>query len=151
MRRIKSGASKTTVAHALLRAASSLTRRLLFFMESILPALAPLGLHVPLRGAHGQVLYDAGAGGAIGAGTVRQRVVPDDEVARAPPDRHWDERAEILGARVGAGGQGVQPLFDDSMEPGDAGEGGLVGIGVGEIQDGLDAERDGLHEADVPV
>src|SRR5260370_8596570 len=96
MRRIKSGASKTTVAHALLRAASSLTRRLLFFMESIPPALAPLGLHVPLRGAHGQVLYDTGAGGAIVAGTVRRRVVPDDEVARPPPHRHCAYRPAVL-------------------------------------------------------
>src|ERR1039458_1915160 len=37
------------------------------------------------------------------------------------------------------------------METGDAGEGSLIGGGVGEIQDALNAERDGLRQAHVPV
>src|ERR1035438_8033854 len=41
--------------------------------------------------------------------------------------------------------------FDSAMETGDAGEGSLIGGGVGEIQDALNAERDGLHEAHIPM
>ena len=58
---------------------------------------------------------------------------------------------EVLGAWVGAGREGVQPFFDDAVKAGDAGEGALAGIGVGEVQDGLQAERDRLHEADIPM
>ncbi len=63
----------------------------------------PRDIPVPQTRLERHVLHDSRSRGAIRAASVRQRFVPDHEIAGAPGNVNATERVEILSPRVGTG------------------------------------------------
>src|SRR5579862_4874972 len=97
---------------------------------------------------HVDVLHHARPGAAVGAGAVRQRLMPDDEIAGAAADGAWAERVEVLLPWVGVARQGLQPGFAPALESRHDRERALLGRRVGEIKDAAGAERERRLDAD---
>lgn len=103
------------------------------------------------RREHIDVLHHPRVRASIGAGAMRQRLMPDDQIAGAPSDRPRFQGVEILAAWVGAGRQLFEPGFAPALEAGDQRECALLGRRVGKVEDAAGAERDRRFHADIPV
>src|SRR5580700_9290327 len=116
-----------------------------------LRVLNPLLVFLDPGREHVDVLHHARPRAAVGTGAMRQRLMPDDEIAGAAADGARAERIEVLLPWIGAGWQGFQPGFAPALESRHDRERALLGRRVGEIKDAAGAEPEWRFDADIPV
>lgn len=86
----------------------------------------------------------------IGAATVRQGVMPEDEVPGFAGNRSY-RIGRNLRVRIDIVRKIAQPFVDPAMKAGNAGKRALVRRRVGKVHDALDTKRDRRFQECVPM
>ena len=97
-----------------------------------------------MRREHVDGLYQARTRSTIRACAMRQRLVPDDEVAGAAAERASAEGVQIFGDAHRRRRQGLQPVLAPALKARHHGEGALLGRSVGQIKNALRADGIGI-------
>ena len=82
---------------------------------------------------HAEVLHQPRAVGVVWPTAVRQRFVPDNQIAGFACYRHCPQRLQIFFARIDIGWQTVQPIIYAPVKSRYAGESSLLLVGIGQI------------------